>query len=102
DNAPARKGRGRLGTALCLARRVTFLSAKRTRGPVVINGTVNPRREPVVELPVAGQRWTAVIDTGFNGDLELPHALFAALQPVFSTRGYSQLAAGQFVQEDIY
>jgi hypothetical protein len=39
----------------------------------VIAGTVTDDRIPVIMLPVAGQMWPGIIDTGFNvsGDLKL-------------------------------
>jgi hypothetical protein len=36
---------------------------------------VTDEGEPVIMLTVAGQTWSATIDTGFNGELELPDAL---------------------------
>jgi len=36
----------------------------------MIHGTTNDDGVPVIRLVVAGQDWAAVIDTGFNGDLE--------------------------------
>lgn len=34
-------------------------------------GIVTAAGEPMVQLPVGGQDWPAVVDTGFNGDLDL-------------------------------
>ena len=36
----------------------------------MIVGTVSADGVPTITLSVAGQDWPAVIDTGFNGDLE--------------------------------
>ena len=44
----------------------------------------------------------AVIDTGFNGDVELPAALRDDLAGRFVGRVTSLLAAGQVVEEDLY
>ena len=41
----------------------------------MIAGSVSNDGVPVITLEVAGQDWSAIIDTGFNGDLELPEAL---------------------------
>lgn len=38
----------------------------------MIYGTVSDVGVPTIILPIAGQEWSATIDTGFNGDLELP------------------------------
>lgn len=39
-----------------------------------MTGTVTDDGVPIIMLPVAGQMWPGIIDTGFNGDLELPRA----------------------------
>ena len=46
--------------------------------------------------------WTAIVDTGFNGDVELPNALRGQLndQPVGRLR--STLAGGQVIEEDAF
>ena len=41
----------------------------------MIEGIVSEDGVPVIELDVGGQRWQAIIDTGFNGELELPERL---------------------------
>jgi predicted aspartyl protease len=53
-------------------------------------------------LHVARQTFSAIVDTGFNGDLELPAVLAGKLndQPVGRVR--SSLAGGQVIQEDAY
>lgn len=38
----------------------------------MITGRVSNEGVPIIQLAVAGKTWSAVIDTGFNGDLELP------------------------------
>ena len=68
----------------------------------MISGTVNQNGVPEVTIQVAGQSWPAIIDTGFNGDLELPVALFPILSPVFRGRIQSLLAAGQNIVQDYY
>lgn len=65
-------------------------------------GTVTVSGEPMVLLPVAGQTWPAVIDTGFNGDLELPDALRQPLNPRYVTQTEWLLAGGQRAVEDTY
>ena len=68
----------------------------------MIHGTVNDVDQPVVELDIAGRVWEALIDTGFNGDIELPQDLFAALHPRFVGTAVSLLGAGQTAAEDAY
>lgn len=65
-------------------------------------GTVTADLQPVLVLPVAGQMWPAHVDTGFNGDLELPEALRSLLNPRYLCRSLSELAAGQTILEDLY
>jgi predicted aspartyl protease len=63
---------------------------------------VTPSGVPTVQLPVAGQDWPAVVDTGFAGDLELPEALFTALRPLLFAQRRFMLGGGQTVVEDIF
>ena len=69
----------------------------------MIQGVVSPKGVPTILLPIAGQEWAATIDTGFNGDLELPEVLRASVNIV----GYIgllefALAGGQTIEEDVY
>jgi predicted aspartyl protease len=48
------------------------------------------------------ETWQGIIDTGFNGDLELPEALRATVRPRFIGRISSALAGGQRIEEDVY
>ena len=68
----------------------------------MITGTVTTDGVPVIGLVVGGQSWQAVIDTGFNGDLELPRSLHDALKARFVGRVSSSLAGGQRIEEDAY
>jgi predicted aspartyl protease len=68
----------------------------------VIEGIVDEKGIPVVSLTIAGQEWQATIDTGFNGDLELPYALGSHVNPQCFGRGLSLLAGGQSVEEEHY
>ena len=65
-------------------------------------GTVTHDGVPIIMLLVAGQTWPGIIDTGFNGDVELPETLRLALRPRFIGRIASVLAGGQRVEEDAY
>jgi predicted aspartyl protease len=68
----------------------------------VITGGVSDDGVPVVTLPVADRDWPAVIDTGFNGDLELPETLRDSLDARFVGRVLSTLAGGAIVEESAY
>jgi len=68
----------------------------------VIAGIVTPDGEPTILVPVAGQEWSAVIDTGFNGDLELPEALRPFVNARFRGTVQSLLGGGQQIEETVY
>ena len=68
----------------------------------MIAGRVNRDGVAVLALMVAGQSWPAIIDTGFNGDLELPQSLRAQMNARFKGRYRSLLAGGQSIVEDTY
>jgi predicted aspartyl protease len=57
---------------------------------------------PTCTLIIAGKAWPAIIDTGFNGDLELPEELRAELAARYAGRVTSALAGGQRLEEDVY
>ncbi len=65
-------------------------------------GTVSPNGVPTILLSIAGRDWSAVIDTGFNGDLELPEELRGALNTRRVGRVTSALAGDQTIEEDVY
>ncbi len=67
-----------------------------------MHGTVSDIGVPIITPSVAGQEWTATIDTGFNGDMELPEALRKALNPQYVGKVTSALAGGQTIEEDVY
>ncbi|MCY3021872.1 MAG: hypothetical protein NTW87_22915 [Planctomycetota bacterium] len=68
----------------------------------MITGTVGDNGVPVVTLRLAGKTWSATVDTGFNGDLELPLALRTEFSARRAGRVTSLLAGGQRVEEDRY
>ena len=68
----------------------------------MITGHVSDQGLPVIALEVAGQTWSAIIDTGFNGDLELPDALRGRVNDRPVGRLRSALAGGRMVEEDAY
>jgi len=68
----------------------------------VIHGTVSTSRVPTITLAIAGQEWAATIDTGFDGDMELPETLRNALNPRYIGRMIPVLAGGQTIEEELY
>jgi predicted aspartyl protease len=68
----------------------------------VIVGTVDEHDVPSISLNIAGRLYRAIIDTGFNGDLELPESLRKHLRPEYLTQVTSYLAGGVTIQEDLY
>ena len=65
-------------------------------------GDSRSRIRPRITDDHAGQDWPATIDTGFNGDLELPDALRDILNAHFVGRATVALAGGQSVEEEVY
>jgi predicted aspartyl protease len=68
----------------------------------VIVGSVSDRGVPTVSIPVSGVTHDAVIDTGFNGDLELPESLRQHVNPRPLAKSLSLLAGGVTIIEDLY
>ena len=68
----------------------------------MIEGSVSTDGVPEIVLEIAGRSWVAVIDTGFNGHVELPEELRSAFQPRYIGRGESVLAGGRMIEEDVY
>ena len=68
----------------------------------MIKGTVSPDGIPTITLPIVGQDLTATIDTGLNGDLELPEFLQDILNSRYVGRAISALAGGRTIEEDVF
>jgi predicted aspartyl protease len=68
----------------------------------VIVGRVAEDGVPIISLEIAGRTFQAIIDTGFNGDLELPVELQDKLNCQHIGRLRSALAGGQIVEEDAF
>ena len=47
----------------------------------MIVGRVTDEGEPTIELILDGRSWVAVVDTGFNGFLELPDIIRRTMNP---------------------
>lgn len=63
---------------------------------------MSPEGVPTVQLVIGEREWSAAIDTGFNGDVELPEALRQQLSHRYVGQVYSMLAGGRVVGEDSY
>jgi predicted aspartyl protease len=68
----------------------------------LIEGTVSSDGVPTIELSVVGQTFSAIVDTGFNGDVELPLTLRHLLHAKYLGKTVSELAAGQTIEEEVY
>lgn len=68
----------------------------------MITGTICENGVPMIELEVAGARWQAIVDTGFNGELELAERFRSDVNARFVGRVTSLLAASQRIEEDVY
>jgi len=68
----------------------------------MIAGRVTEDGQPIIQVSVVGRSWEALIDTGFNGDLELPNALQAQFNARFRGRQPWLLAGGQRIESDTY
>lgn len=61
----------------------------------MIQGVVSLNGLPMIQVQVANQEWAATIDTGFNGDLELPEALRALVNAEYQGPLTFALAGGR-------
>lgn len=68
----------------------------------MIEGVVSDHGVPTVAVEVDGRIWQAIIDTGFNGELELPNQLRRQVNAEFVGRATSLLAANQRIEEDVF
>ncbi len=68
----------------------------------MIRGTVSVEGLPTITLSIASQVWRATIDTGFNGDLELPERLRNSLNAAYVGQITSALVGGKMLEEAVY
>lgn len=68
----------------------------------MILGGVSDDGIPTITISIDGEDWSAIIDTGFNGDLELPERLRAQVNARYTGQVSSVLAGGQTIDEDAY
>src|SRR5437773_824526 len=65
----------------------------------MIRGEIDSARVPCIRLRLGGRVWKALIDTGFNGDLELPDGLMPFVNAIPHSTIASHWAAGLTVRE---
>lgn len=68
----------------------------------MIVGRVTDEGVPEIEVHLVHEAAPAIIDTGFNGELELPARLRSLLNDEFVGRVTSLLAANQVIEEDVF
>ena len=68
----------------------------------MIEGHVSDDGVPLISVEIDGRQWPAIVDTGFNGDLELPEALRGKLNEQPAGRIESALAGGHVIEEDAF
>ncbi len=68
----------------------------------MIEGIVTDEGEPVITLSIDGSDLQAVIDTGFNGDLQLPLACRDSIPHALAGTESWVLANNEVIEEDSY
>ena len=68
----------------------------------MIGGIITEDGVPAIAVEFGSQRWQAIIDTGFNGELELPERLGLHVNARFVGRATSLLAANQQIEEEVF
>ena len=68
----------------------------------MIDGVVAENGVPLIMLPLADEDWGTIVDTGFNGALELPATLSSRMS--LTSVGFitSVLASGVTVEEEAF
>lgn len=61
----------------------------------MVTGALRSTGSPVVPIEIAGQTFEAVVDTGFEGSLQLPDLFFSVLNPVYRADQPYQYADGR-------
>ena len=68
----------------------------------MIEGFVTDEDVPEIIMVIAGREWQTIVDTGFNGFLELPQELEANLELIDAGPVESLLASNQVIIEPSY
>jgi predicted aspartyl protease len=61
----------------------------------MVHGALRPTGSPVVPIEIAGQTLEAVLDTGFEGGLQLLVAFAGVVNPIFRVHQPTQYADGR-------
>src|SRR5205823_418837 len=72
------------------------------KGTPLITGTVTEGGVPAIPVTIASALYSGIIDTGFNGDVELPLKLRDEVNARFFCRAKSLLAGGITIEDDLY
>jgi predicted aspartyl protease len=67
-----------------------------------MTGEVDLRGTPVLRMTIGGREWIAVIDTGFDGELELPAALATEFGNTRVGQSQTTLGGGTVIMEDLF
>jgi len=67
-----------------------------------MTGEVDSRGTPILRLTIAGREWVAVIDTGFDGELELPQVLAPQFRKRPGGPSRTTLGGGTVIDEDLF
>lgn len=68
----------------------------------MVQGALRPRGTPVVPIEVAGQTYEAILDTGFEGGLQLPDVFQPIVGGNFVVREPIQYADGRIGHVDVF
>ena len=67
-----------------------------------MSGEIDYEITPILRLMIGDQEWIAVIDTGFNGDLELPERLRDEFATELFGESRTILGGGTVITEDLF
>jgi predicted aspartyl protease len=67
-----------------------------------MTGEIDETGTPIIRLSIADQEWIATIDTGFNGDLELPEQLADVFTAEYAGESSTTLGGGVVIEEELY
>jgi len=68
----------------------------------MLTGRLNPAGLPAVPITVSGTTYEALVDTGFDGAIQLPDWMAAVLNPALKARAAYQLPDGSITVVDTY
>ena len=68
----------------------------------MIGGRVTDEGEPIIWIHIGGRNWPATVDTGLNGDLQLPQECRQLIDTSYAGRSTWILADNTRLEEDVY